>query len=113
MSELLQQSPAYTKHVCRYWDSPYNNFNYSYVDVATDQYKYCTLAIDRLGIGNSSHGEPLNEIQASLEVAALAEVTMMLRNGSLPGVNQTFRKVIHVGCVARLLMVDVSANFML
>ena len=81
----------------RYWDIPYNNFNYSYVDVAVDLYKYNTLAIDRLGIGLSSHGEPLNEIQASLEVAALAELTLLLRNGSLPGVPTAFNKVAHVG----------------
>lgn len=81
----------------RYWDFSYNNFNYSYVDVATDMYKYCTLSYDRLGIGNSSHGEPLNEIQSFLEVAALAEMTMMLRNGTFPGVKQTFGKITHVG----------------
>ena len=81
----------------RYWDSSYNNFNYSYVDVATDQYKYCTLAYDRLGIGNSSHGEPLNEIQSFLEVAALAELTIMLRNGTFPGVGTAFKTVTHVG----------------
>lgn len=81
----------------RYWDSSYNDFNYSYVNVATDTFKYCTLSYDRLGIGNSSHGEPLNEIQSFLEVAALAELTMMLRNGTFPGVNQAFEKVTHVG----------------
>ena len=81
----------------RYWDLSYNDFNYSYVDVATDKYKYCTLSYDRLGIGNSSHGEPLNEIQAFLEIAALAEMTMMLRNGTFPGVTQTFGKITHVG----------------
>lgn len=81
----------------RYWDSSYNDFNYSYVNVATDTYKYCTLNYDRLGLGNSSHGEPLNEIQSFLEIAALAELTMMLRNGTFPGVNQTFSKVTHVG----------------
>lgn len=80
-----------------YWDLSYNNFNYSYVDVATDKYGYCTLAYDRLGIGNSSHGEPLNEIQITLEVAALAELTMMLRKGTFPGVKQTFDKITHVG----------------
>lgn len=80
-----------------YWDFPYNNFNYSYVDVATDQYKYCTLAIDRLGIGKSTHGEVLNEIQAPLEVAALAEITRMLRNGSIPQIPRAFRRVTHVG----------------
>ncbi|KAG6986582.1 hypothetical protein G7Y79_00077g099740 [Physcia stellaris] len=80
-----------------YWDNPYNNFNYSYVDVATDQYKYCTLSYDRLGIGNSSHGEPLNEIQSYLEVAALAEITMMFRNGTFPGVPKAFKTITHVG----------------
>ena len=80
-----------------YWDIPYNGFNYSYVDVAVDKYGYCTLAIDRLGIGLSSHGEPLNEIQAPLEIAALAELTMMLRKGSLSGVPKAFKKVVHVG----------------
>lgn len=80
-----------------YWDLSYNNFNYSYVDVATDVYKYSTLAYDRLGIGNSSHGEPLDEIQSFLEIAALAELTMMLRNGTFPGVQQAFSKVTHVG----------------
>ncbi|KAL9124757.1 MAG: hypothetical protein Q9175_008184 [Cornicularia normoerica] len=80
-----------------YWDLSYNDFNYSYVDVATDMSGYCTLAYDRLGIGNSSHGEPLNEIQSFLEVASLAEMTMMLRNGTFPGVKQTFGKITHVG----------------
>ncbi|KAH9207356.1 hypothetical protein DL95DRAFT_450399 [Leptodontidium sp. 2 PMI_412] len=80
-----------------YWDVPYNNFQNSYLNVATDQYKYCTLSFDRLGVGNSSHGEPLNEIQAFLEIAATAQLTQMLRNGTFPGVNQTFSKVVHVG----------------
>ena len=47
-----------------YWDLPFKNFNYSYVSVAVDQYGYSTLAWDRLGIGVSSHGDPLAEIQA-------------------------------------------------
>lgn len=87
----------------RYWDLSYNNFNYSYVDVATDVYKYSTLAYDRLGIGNSSHGEPLDEIQSFLEIAALAELTMMLRNGTFPGVKQAFSKVTHVGSAFSVL----------
>lgn len=86
-----------TKLGIRYWDIPYNNFNYSYIDVAVDDYKYCTLSYDRLGIGNSSHGEPLNEIQSYLEVAALAELTDMLRNGTFPGVKHAFEKITHVG----------------
>ena len=41
-----------------YWDIPYSNFNYSYIDVAVDKYGFCTLSIDRLGIGNSSIADP-------------------------------------------------------
>ena len=81
----------------RYWDLSYNNFNYSYVNIATDKYGYCTLTYDRLGIGNSSHGEPRDEIQANLEVAALYQLTMMLRSGTFPGINKSFEKVVHVG----------------
>ena len=88
-----------TEEFRRYWDQSYSDFKYSYVNVATDTYKYSTLAYDRLGIGNSSHGEPLNEIQSFLEVAALAELTLMLRNGKFPKVNQGFKKVTHVGYV--------------
>lgn len=62
-----------------------------------DNFGYATLAYDRLGIGNSSHGDPKNEIQSFLEVEALAAVTRMLRNGSFPKVNTTFDKIVHVG----------------
>jgi len=60
-------------------------------------YKYATFSYDRLGIGNSSHGEPLNEIQSFIEVETLAQLTRMLRNGSFPGINYTPKKVVHVG----------------
>jgi pimeloyl-ACP methyl ester carboxylesterase len=65
--------------------------------VATDVYKYYTLSFNRLGVGKSSHGDPLNEIQSFLEVEATAKLTEMLRNGTFPGVNHTFTTVIHVG----------------
>lgn len=81
----------------RYWDLSYNDFNYSYIDTAVDTYKYNTLSYDRLGIGASSHGEPLNEIQSFLEVAALAELTTMLRNCTFPGITTPFEKIVHVG----------------
>lgn len=82
-----------------YWDLPFNNFNYSYTAVATDEYKYCTLSYDRLGLGQSSHGDPIDEIQASVEVAVLAELTVMLREGKYPGAKQPFEKVVHIGYV--------------
>lgn len=79
-----------------YWDLSYNNYNYSYVKVANAA-GYSTLAIDRLGIGNSSHGDPINEIQAQLEVEALRAVTTSLRAGKIPEITNHYNKVIHVG----------------
>lgn len=67
------------------------------INTAVDDFGYCTLSIDRLGIGLSSHGEPKNEIQSFLEVQALAAVTRMLRNGTIPTVNHSFSRVVHVG----------------
>ena len=80
----------------RYWDLPYDNYNYSYVDVAL-QSGYSTFFYDRLGIGQSSHGEPRNEIQAPLEIAALASLTNMLRNGTVSQISDKFIKIFHVG----------------
>lgn len=82
-----------------YWDIPLNNYNYSYVETAVDQYGFTTLSWDRLGIGMSEHGEPVNEIQAFLEIAALKAVTRLARTQKLPGVAQgrRFDKIVHVG----------------
>lgn len=80
-----------------YWDFSYNNYNYSYVSQATDKYGYSTFFFDRLGIGQSSHGEPVNEIQVNLEIAALQLLTTMLRKGTLPGCSYKASKTIHVG----------------
>ncbi|KAF2702744.1 alpha/beta-hydrolase [Pleomassaria siparia CBS 279.74] len=79
-----------------YWDLSFNNFNYSYTDAAVGK-GYSTLAIDRLGIGNSSHGDPFNVVQAQAEVEALNAITTKLRNGGIPEISDKFDKVIHVG----------------
>jgi len=80
-----------------YWDLPYNNFNYSYIDVAVDHYGFSTLSIDRFGIGNSSVADPLSIIQAPAEMSAIYEITKKLRNGTVPHVPQAFETVVHVG----------------
>lgn len=82
---------------CSYWDLPYNSFNYSYIDVAVDQYGFSTLSIDRLGIGNSSIADPLSIVQIPAELSAIYELTKMLRCGSLPHVPKAFSKIVHVG----------------
>lgn len=87
-----------TDDLGRYWDLPFNNHNYSYVDVAVDQYGYSTLAIDRLGVGESSKADPTSVIQAPAELSAMVEVTKQLRAGTLPGVKiPTPNKIVHVG----------------
>lgn len=86
--------------IIRYWNIPFNGYNYSYVNTATNA-GYCTFSYDRLGIGNSSHAATpaatLNRLQSFLEVSALAEITRSFRNSSVPGINNTFSKVVHVG----------------
>ncbi|KAF6814936.1 hypothetical protein CSOJ01_03766 [Colletotrichum sojae] len=80
-----------------YWDFPANGYNYSYVGPAVDDYGFSTLTWDRLGIAQSSRGDPINEIQAWLEVAALKALTDKARAGELtPGVD-AFDKIVHVG----------------
>lgn len=74
----------------------YQNYNYSYVDYALSQ-GYHTLSYDRLGLGNSSHGDALSEIQVFPQIQVLAEITSMARNGSLPSINTKPSKVIHMG----------------
>lgn len=80
-----------------YWDLSFNNFNYSYAETAVDQYNYSILSHDRLGIGESSHGDPVNEIQASLEIAALKELTRLVRNQQIQGIADQYQSVVHVG----------------
>jgi pimeloyl-ACP methyl ester carboxylesterase len=41
--------------------------------------------------------DPLNGIQAFIEIGALYELTTMLRAGTFPGVSAAFKKVVHVG----------------
>ncbi|KAB2571331.1 hypothetical protein BFW01_g4345 [Lasiodiplodia theobromae] len=79
-----------------YWDLSFHDFNYSYVNAALDA-GFATLSYDRLGIGQSQHGDPLNEIQTNIEVAALRALTEQVRNGSFPNVNTTYDSVVHVG----------------
>ena len=80
-----------------YWDLPFHNYNYSFVSEAVDKYDFSTFAYDRLGIGQSSHGEPVNEIQAWLEIDALKVLTSQLKAGKVKGVPGPFEKVVHTG----------------
>jgi pimeloyl-ACP methyl ester carboxylesterase len=80
-----------------YWDLPYNNFNYSYVNVAVNEHGFSTLTWDRIGVGESDHPDPLLDVQASLSEQALKFITDLIRNGTFPGVDHEFEKIYHVG----------------
>lgn len=80
-----------------YWDIPFNSYNYSYVAVAVDQFHYSTLTWDRLGFGQSQHGDALNEIQFQLETEALNALTTLLRQGKISNTSKPFAKVVHIG----------------
>ncbi|OLN87222.1 hypothetical protein CCHL11_03603 [Colletotrichum chlorophyti] len=81
-----------------YWDFPANDYNYSYVAPAVDNYGYSTFTWDRLGIAESSRGDPVNEIQGWLELAALKALTDKLRAGAVAGLDGLkFDKIVHVG----------------
>lgn len=77
-----------------------------------DRYGFCTLSIDRLGVGNSSIADPLNVLQAPAEVSAIYKLTMMLRNGTLPQVPHAFDKIVHVGhSFGSLLSYELAAMY--
>ncbi|KAM3515325.1 hypothetical protein MY11210_001066 [Beauveria gryllotalpidicola] len=85
-----------------YWDYPFASYNYSYVAHALAA-GHSTLAWDRLGIAQSSHGDPVQEIQLALEVEALHQLTLRARGGDanhhLCGLaaGHRFARTAHVG----------------
>lgn len=94
--QILTHGIGFDRH---YWDFPYNNHNYSYVEQAVDQHGYSTLAWDRLGIGMSSRGDdPVNEIQVHLEIAALYALTVRAKEGTLSAcLGKKFKHLQHAG----------------
>jgi pimeloyl-ACP methyl ester carboxylesterase len=72
-----------------------NNTEYDYIYSAM-QAGYSTFAYDRLGIAPSTIANPITEVQDLVELALLANLTTMVKNGSIPHVPQP-QKVLHVG----------------
>ena len=76
-----------------YWNFPYGNGYYSYVDAATAA-GYATFDIDRVGDGNSSH-PPSSELTLTAGAVALHDAVSALRTGAVDG--HAFQHVIIVG----------------
>jgi len=72
--QLLVHGATYT-HL--YWNFPYGNGYYSYVDAATAA-GYATFDIDRIGAGNSSH-PPSTGLDLAAGAVALHDAVTALR----------------------------------
>jgi pimeloyl-ACP methyl ester carboxylesterase len=77
-------------------DKSYWNFapGYSYIDTAAKS-GFATFSFDRLGTGRSTHPNPIQTVQAPLEVYIAHKLIHLLRRGSL--CNQSFQKIVGVG----------------
>lgn len=89
--QLLVPGGTYS-HV--YWDFPYQPERYSYVR-ALNAAGYSTFAIDRIGIGQSSH-PPIGLLTVVMQTNAyiVHEIVQALRNGTIG--NQPFARVLLV-----------------
>ena len=73
----------------------YNGDMYSWIAYASSQ-GYPTLSIDRLGTGNSTHPDPIVQLQVNLETAVIHQIVLQLKSGAaVPG--RKFTKVIYAG----------------
>jgi pimeloyl-ACP methyl ester carboxylesterase len=88
--QLLVHGATYSRGM---WDWPYQPDTYSYVKAAVSQ-GYATLAVDRIGHGQSTH-PPSENVTISSGTTALHGVVTALRAGTVGGI--TFQKVLWVG----------------
>jgi len=76
-----------------YWNFPYGDGYYSYVDAATAA-GYATFDVDRIGAGNSSH-PPSAALTVDAAAVALHDAVTALRTGAVGG--HPFQRVVIVG----------------
>jgi pimeloyl-ACP methyl ester carboxylesterase len=74
-----------------YWDFAEG---YSFIDIAARE-GYATFSFDRLGVGASDHPDPIQIVQASIQIEIIHTLVSQLRAGQLAG--ETFEKVVGVG----------------
>ena len=76
-----------------YWDFPYGDGYYSYVNAATTA-GYATFAIDPIGQGNSSH-PPSADVDLTAQAVSLHDAISDLHSGAVDG--HAFARVMSVG----------------
>ncbi|KAH8815958.1 Alpha/Beta hydrolase protein [Xylogone sp. PMI_703] len=96
--QILVHGGTYTRS---YWAGDggpidgYNGTTYSWVAYALSQ-GHATLAIDRLGNGDSDHPDPAQVVQIPLHVETIHEIVLAARAGSAP-FPHSFPTIIYVG----------------
>jgi pimeloyl-ACP methyl ester carboxylesterase len=75
-----------------YWD--FYSSDYSYIDFMAQE-GYTTFSYDRLGVGASSHPDPIQVVQAQMEVEVAHTLIQGLRSGAY--CTTKFQKVIGIG----------------
>ncbi|KAJ2806337.1 hypothetical protein H4R20_001731, partial [Coemansia guatemalensis] len=98
--QLLLHGVTYDR---RYWDFPYGSGTYSYPKAAVDSFGFATLAIDRLGTGQSSW-PPTLETAPNQQVATFHSIADQLRKGRIGGI--AFEKVVAVGHSRGALLIE-------
>jgi pimeloyl-ACP methyl ester carboxylesterase len=88
--QLLTHGVGFDKS---YWD--FYSASYSYQDAAAKA-GYATLSYDRLGTGSSAHPDPIQVVQAPMEIEIAHQIIQQLRNTKTFG-NTQFEKAIGVG----------------
>jgi pimeloyl-ACP methyl ester carboxylesterase len=89
-----------------YWDF---EEGYSFIDAAAKQ-GYPTFSHDRLGVGASDHPNPIQTVQAPIQVEIIHYLVNLLRKGKLAGLR--FKKVVGVGhSFGSIQTVGVAANY--
>ncbi|KAF2172223.1 hypothetical protein M409DRAFT_62983 [Zasmidium cellare ATCC 36951] len=84
---IMSPGMGFQKH---YWDTG----NYSYVNNFLKT-GYVTFAYSRLGVGNSDHPNPLQTVQAPVEIEILHALIDALRNGQLS--SKRFSSIVGIG----------------
>ncbi|OQU93602.1 hypothetical protein CLAIMM_00086 [Cladophialophora immunda] len=93
--QFLVHGATYTKD---YWSAlgfpGFEPDTYSWIAFASKQ-GWPTLSVDRLGVGQSSHPDPVHAVQFGLETEVLANIILALKSGVIGG--RPFKNIIYVG----------------
>lgn len=101
--QFLTHGIAFSK---TYWDFALPNN--SYIETAAKAGR-ATFSYDRLGIGNSSHPDPVQVVQSGIQVVIAEQLVGLLRQGRLA--NRKFSHVIGVGhSYGSLITTSVAAS---